>query len=91
MTNTPQWREEFYKKFSYIQAIKNEASGNCYEKVADFIETQIAQARREWKEEMKNRCLEVIPEYLEVEKHIVDFKSWYNEWLEDARSEISSL
>lgn len=28
-----------------------------------FIETQIALARREWAEEMKKKCLEVIPEY----------------------------
>ena len=29
--------KEFYNKFSFIQAIKNEKSGNAYTRVIDFI------------------------------------------------------
>ena len=38
--------EEFYKEFSYIQAVKNEKSGNAYKKIADWL-TQTLQAERQ--------------------------------------------
>ncbi len=56
------------------------------------VETQIAQARREWAEEMKKKCLEVIPE-----KVLYDAELWYqihdaiNSWLRIARNSISYL
>ena len=41
--------KEFYNKFSFIQAIKNEKSGNAYTRVIDFIH----QIRQDDLEEVK--------------------------------------
>lgn len=36
-------KEEFFEKFGYIQAIKNEKSGNSYTRISDFItQSQLA-------------------------------------------------
>ncbi len=45
------WKERFYNKFSFIQAIKNEKSGNSYERVADFIQSEKHQSYLQGKEE----------------------------------------
>ena len=41
------WRREFYKKFSYIQTIRDEAIGNSRPTVTDFIQQKIDEARKE--------------------------------------------
>ena len=50
------WEEEFYNKFSFIQAINNEKSGNAYVRVVDYIsqllETQKKEIGGEFKKEL---------------------------------------
>ena len=64
MTTTPQWREEFDNRFWKFHFNKD-LPWNFFEyvtekDVANFIETQIAQARREEREIMKKEITEII-------------------------------
>jgi len=51
------WEERFYKEFNYIQAIKNEQSGNSYKRITDFISSLLQEQGekkdREWREKIK--------------------------------------
>jgi len=47
------WKEEFYKKFRYIQEIENEISGNSYNRIADYFGSLLSQQRKEVLEEVE--------------------------------------
>lgn len=40
-------KEEFYKEFGHIYAIKNEMSGNSYNQIFNFFESQLHKAFEE--------------------------------------------
>lgn len=47
------WEEQFYQKFNYIQAIKNEQSGNSYTRIVDFITNLLSQQSTKLEEKIE--------------------------------------
>lgn len=76
---------EFYTKFNYIQAIKNEESGNSYNRILDFLTTsqiKTIDVMIEW--------VNKLPNTYEGEEELV-FRTTKNEfvtYLQDQRKRI---
>ena len=68
MTPDTEWREEFFEKFSHIQAIKNERSGNAYTRITDFIQTLLTSRDTYWKERVRKEVETEIAEAVELTK-----------------------
>lgn len=79
MTTTPQSQEEIKQcYYAMINCLCEELDSYQKWEIWKFIETQIAQARREWAEEMKKKCLR-------------EFTNGHNCSFEEVYNSISSL
>lgn len=62
-------------------------------KMVAFIETLLEQEIIEAERRMKERCLECVPLWMTYYDDLTqkDYRDWYNQWVDDSRTAISSL
>lgn len=85
-------KKEFYEKFSFIQAIKNEQSGNAYTRVFDWHKQSLIQILEAEVERLKGMKKEIKPnengEYIFGENQKI---IGYNQALEDQITHLTNI
>ena len=91
-------KEEFYEKFSFIQAIKNEQSGNAYTRVFDWHIKSIKQILEAEIERLKGMKKEIPKELLSPSALLSDevedmeaYNSVYNQAIDDQITHLTNI